>query len=71
VPKKELTDEMLKEMINNLPPPLKEYLIENCDKPFDSLQSYSKGFRDGANYVSETLVKPYLERVDKILSPRS
>jgi hypothetical protein len=49
--------------------PILDYWNQNSTEPIDSLLSYGKGFCDGVNFVFETLVRPHIESVDKILHP--
>ena len=67
MPKKKLTEKMLKEIVNNLPKPLIDYWIENSSKPIEVLLSYALGFHDGVEYVLKT-VQPHIERMDEILN---
>lgn len=64
---KKFTDKELKQIVDNMPKPLLDYLTENSTKPIENLQSYAKGFQAGMDFVAETIVKPYIEKVDKIL----
>jgi hypothetical protein len=64
---KKFTDKELKIIVDNMPKPLLDYLTENSTKPIENLQLYAKGFQAGMAFVAETIVKPYIERVDKIL----
>lgn len=66
--KKKLTDEMLKEIVDNMPKHLVDYWIENSTKPICNLQIYTKGFCAGMSFVFETIVKPYIDKVEKILN---
>jgi hypothetical protein len=67
MPKKKLTDKMLKEIVYNMPKPLLDYLTENSTKPIENLQLYAKGFQAGMDFIAETIVKPYIDKVEKIL----
>jgi hypothetical protein len=64
---KKLTDKEVNELVNNIPKPLVDYWIENSAKPIDSLHVYTKGYFEGVNFVFETILKPHIERVEKIL----
>ena len=64
--KKKLTEKMLIEIVDNMPKPLADYLIEKSTKPIDNLKIYTKGFCEGMTFVIETIVKPHIERMDKI-----
>jgi len=64
---KKLTDKELKEMVDNMPKPLLNYMIENSAKPIENLHLYAKGFQAGMDFVIETIVKPYIDKVEKIL----
>lgn len=64
--KKKFTKKMLIEIVNNMPKPLLDYWIENSTKPIDNLEIYTKGFCEGMTFVIETIVKPHIERMDKI-----
>jgi hypothetical protein len=64
MPKKKLTEKMLKEIVNNFPKPLIDYWIANSSKPIDVLQSYTIGFHDGMVYVIKTL-EPHMKEWTK------
>jgi hypothetical protein len=49
--------------------PILDYWIQNSTEPIDTLLTYGKGFCDGVNFVLETIVRPHLERMDKISHP--
>ena len=66
---KKLSVKELKELVDNMPKPLLDYLTENSTKPIENLQSYAKGFQAGMDFIAETIVKPHIEKVDKIFHP--
>ena len=66
---KKLSGKELKELVDNMPKPLLDYLTENSTKPIENLQSYAKGFLAGMDFIAKTIVKPHIDKVDKILHP--
>jgi hypothetical protein len=67
MPKKKLTDKMLKELITKLPEPVIDYWIKNYDKPFEFIQCHAIGFQEGVKYVLKAY-EPHTERMGKILN---
>jgi hypothetical protein len=55
-----------KEIVENLPKPLLEYLEKNLDKPNNELASYMIGYLQGIKYVVE-MIEPHLKRMDETL----
>ena len=45
--KKELTEKMWKEIVNDFPKPVIYYWIANSSKPIEVLLTYAIGFHDG------------------------
>jgi hypothetical protein len=67
MPEKKSIDETMREYVNKLPEPVINYWIANRTKPVESLLCYSEGFFDGRQFIIETLLKPYIEKVDKFI----
>lgn len=64
---KKSVEEAVREYIDKLPEPIMDYWIKNRTKPIDSLLCYAEGFFDGRQFIIETMLKPYLEKVDEFI----
>ena len=58
--KKELTEKMWKEIINDFPKPVIYNWIENSSKLIEVLLAYAIGFHDGVDYVLK-IARPTLK----------
>lgn len=61
-----LTEKEFKEIVENLPKPLLDYLKKNLDKPNGELSSYMIGFLQGIKYTL-AMIEPHIRRMDEIL----
>lgn len=63
---KTLTEKEFKEIVENLPKPLLDYLKKNLDKSNDELSSYDR-YLQGIKYTLE-MIEPHIKRMDEILN---
>jgi hypothetical protein len=64
---KTLTEKEFKEIVENIPKPLLDYLKNNLDKSNGELSSYTIGYLKGIKYALE-MIEPHIKRMDEILN---